>query len=166
MSITVILDDIRSTYNVGAIARTLDAVGGGRIICAGITPYPYLGPGDDRSPVVISANNKAIHKTALGADATVEFAHAADVGDALDLLPEGTQTFALEQDPGSIEVFDLKFAAEDIALLLGSETRGIAEDTLERCDAILEIPQLGEKESLNVSVAAGIALYQLRRAQP
>ncbi|MGH2957996.1 MAG: TrmH family RNA methyltransferase, partial [Solirubrobacterales bacterium] len=97
MPITVILDDIRSTYNVGAIARTLDAVGGGKVICAGITPYPYLGPGDDRSPVVISANNKAIQKTALGADATVEFAHAADVNAALEMLPEGTQTFALEQ---------------------------------------------------------------------
>lgn len=166
MSITVILDDIRSTYNVGAIARTLDAVGGGRLICAGITPYPYLGPGDDRSPVVISANNKAIQKTALGADATVEFAHAKDVGSALEMLPEGVQTFALEQADRSIELFDLKNAAADIALLLGSETRGIAEDTLAQCDAILEIPQLGEKESLNVSVAAGIALYHLRRAQP
>lgn len=166
MSITVILDDIRSTYNVGAIARTLDAVGGGRIICAGITPYPYLGPGDDRSPVVISANNKAIQKTALGADATVEFAHAADVESALKLLPEGVQTFALEQDDRSIELFDLKNAAKDIALLLGSETRGITNETLDRCDAIIEIPQFGEKESLNVSVAAGIALYHLRRAQP
>lgn len=166
MSITVILDDIRSTYNVGAIARTLDAVGGGRLICAGITPYPYLGPGDDRSPVVISANNKAIQKTALGADATVEFAHAADIESALNMLPEGAQTFALEQDDRSIEIFDLKNAAENIALLLGSETRGIASDTLDNCDAIIEIPQFGEKESLNVSVAAGIALYHLRRAQP
>jgi 23S rRNA (guanosine2251-2'-O)-methyltransferase len=166
MSITVILADIRSTYNVGAIARTLDAVGGGRIICAGITPYPYLGPGDDRSPVVISANNKAIHKTALGADATVEFAHTADVESAMALLPEGAQTFALEQDPRSIELFDLKNAARDLALLLGSETRGIEAEVLEQCDAILEIPQYGEKESLNVSVAAGIALYHLRRAQP
>ncbi|MBI2690871.1 MAG: TrmH family RNA methyltransferase [Solirubrobacterales bacterium] len=166
MSITVILDDIRSTYNVGAIARTLDAVGGGRLICAGITPYPYLGPGDDRSPVVISANNKAIQKTALGADATVEFAHAADIDAALAMLPEGAQTFALEQDDRSIELFDLKNAAGDIALLLGSETRGIATETLNSCDAIVEIPQFGEKESLNVSVAAGIALYHLRRAQP
>jgi tRNA G18 (ribose-2'-O)-methylase SpoU len=166
MSITVVLDDIRSTYNVGAVARTLDSVGGGRVICAGITPYPYLGPGDDRSPVVISANNKAIQKTALGADATVEFAHAIDVESALEMLPEGAQIFALEQDERSIELFDLKNAATDVALVLGSETRGIGEATLERCDAILEIPQYGEKESLNVSVAAGIALYQLRRAQP
>lgn len=166
MSITVILDDIRSTYNVGAIARTLDAVGGGKIICAGITPYPYLGPDDDRSPVVISANNKAIQKTALGADATVDFAHASDVPSALAMLPEGCQTFALEQAESSIELFDLKNAANDIALLLGSETRGIAPGVLENCDGILEIPQYGEKESLNVSVAAGIALYQLRHAQP
>jgi 23S rRNA (guanosine2251-2'-O)-methyltransferase len=166
MPITVILDDIRSTYNVGAIARTLDAVGGGRIICAGITPYPYLGPGDDRSPVVISANNKAIQKTALGADATVEFAHAADVAAAIEMLAEGAQIFALEQSEESIELFDLRNANAEIALLLGSETRGIAFETLERCDAIIEIPQYGEKESLNVSVAAGIALYHLRRAQP
>lgn len=166
MSITVILDDIRSTYNVGAIARTLDAVGGGRIICAGITPYPYLGPGDDRSPVVISANNKAIQKTALGADATVDFAHATNVEAAFKMLPEGVQTFALEQDASSIDVFDLRNAAADVALLLGSETRGIAATTLGQCDAILQIPQYGEKESLNVSVAAGIALYQLQRAQP
>jgi tRNA G18 (ribose-2'-O)-methylase SpoU len=164
--LTVILEDIRSTYNVGAIARTLDAVGGGKLICTGITPYPYLGPDDDRSPVVISANNKAIQKTALGADATVEFAHAADFAAALDMLPEGAQTFALEQDERSIELFDLRNAATDVALILGSETQGIAPEVLEQCDAILEIPQYGEKESLNVSVAAGIALYHLRRSQP
>jgi tRNA G18 (ribose-2'-O)-methylase SpoU len=158
--------DIRSTYNVGAIARTLDAVGGGKVICAGITPYPYLGPGDDRSPVVISANSKAIHKTALGADATVEFAHAKDAEAALAMLPEGAQTFALEQDDRSIDLFDLKNAATDVALLLGSETRGLEAETLDITDAILQIPQYGEKESLNVSVAAGIALYHLRRAQP
>ena len=166
MSLTAILEDIRSTYNVGAIARTLDATGGGRIICTGITPYPDLGADDDRSPVVISSNTKAIAKTALGAEATVEFAYAADVESAIDLLPAGTQTFALEQDERSIELFDLKNANEDVALVLGSETQGIAPDALDRCDAILEIPQYGKKESLNVSVAAGIALYHLRRAQP
>ncbi|MBJ7459217.1 MAG: hypothetical protein JHD02_08525 [Thermoleophilaceae bacterium] len=166
MGITVILEDIRSTYNVGAIARTLDAIGGGRIICTGITPYPDLGQGDDRSPVVISANSKAIAKTALGAEATVEFAHATTVEAALDLLPEGAQTFALEQDDRSIELFELQNANAHLALVLGSETQGIATDVLDRCDAILEIPQYGKKESLNVSVAAGIALYHLRRAQP
>jgi tRNA G18 (ribose-2'-O)-methylase SpoU len=165
VSITVILDDIRSTYNVGAIARTLDAIGGGRIICAGITPYPDLGADDDRSPVVISSNSKAIAKTALGAEATVEFAHANDVDAALELLSEGTQTFALEQDARSIELFELQNANADVALLLGSETQGIAPDALDRCDAILEIPQYGKKESLNVSVAAGVALYHLRRSQ-
>jgi tRNA G18 (ribose-2'-O)-methylase SpoU len=166
MALTVILEDIRSTYNVGAIARTLDAVGGGRIICAGITPYPDLGPADDRSPVVISSNSKAIAKTALGAEATVEFAHAPDVESAFELLPGGTQTFALEQDERSIDLFDLRNVNAEVALVLGSETQGIAPEALDRCDAILEIPQYGKKESLNVSVAAGIALYHLRRAQP
>jgi tRNA G18 (ribose-2'-O)-methylase SpoU len=166
MPLTVILEDIRSTYNVGAIARTLDAVGGGRIICAGITPYPELGPDDDRSPVVISSNSKAIAKTALGAEATVEFAHAEDVEAALAMLPAGTQTFALEQDERSIELFDLQNVNEEVALLLGSETQGIAPAALELCDAILEITQFGTKESLNVSVAAGIALFHLRRSQP
>ncbi|MGK2878228.1 MAG: TrmH family RNA methyltransferase [Solirubrobacterales bacterium] len=166
MPITVILDDIRSTYNVGAIARTLDAIGGGRIICSGITPYPDLGADDDRSPVVISANTKAIAKTALGAEATVEFSHAPSVASAIELLPAGAQVFALEQDPRSIELFDVQNAGAELALLLGSETQGIAPAALEACDAILEIPQYGKKESLNVSVAAGIALYHLRRSQP
>jgi 23S rRNA (guanosine2251-2'-O)-methyltransferase len=165
MALTVILEDIRSTYNVGAIMRTLDAVGGDTVVCCGITPYPDLGEGDDRSPVVISSNTKAIAKTALGAERSLALSHFESAPAAIGRLAHGTTIVALEQAESSIELFDYKRPAGDLALILGSETEGVSSEALALCDALLEIPQYGTKESLNVSVAAGIALYHLRRAR-
>ena len=160
---TVILDNIRSTYNVGAIMRTLDGVGGGEIVCCGITPYPEI-PRDTRSPVVRSANTKAIAKTALGAEQTIKVSHAASAFDALVAARDrGEVAVALERHPAAQDVFEFAAPADaDIALVLGGEVDGVDDDVLRICDAIVEIPQYGTKESLNVSVAAGVALYALR----
>jgi tRNA G18 (ribose-2'-O)-methylase SpoU len=162
---SVILDNIRSTYNVGAIMRTLDAVGGDAIVCCGITPYPELA-NDDRSPVVQNANTRAIAKTALGAEGHLSVTHSASTLEAVAAAREaGAVAIALEQSPAALNVFD--FAAPDdadIALVLGGEVDGVDPQVLRMCDAIVEIPQFGSKESLNVSVAAGVALYALRRA--
>lgn len=163
MHTAVILFNIRSTYNVGAIMRTLDAVGGGEVICCGITPYPEI-EGDTRSPVVRSANTKAIAKTALGAERTLLVSHERNVADAIERLRgDGFAVYALEQSEGSPNIFTAEYDLErPRALVLGSEVEGLPPSILSVCDAVLEIPQYGSKESLNVSVAAGIALYQLR----
>lgn len=163
--LTVILEDIRSTYNVGAIMRTMDAVGGGALIACGITPYPDLGDKDDRSPVVITANTKQIAKTALGAEQAITITHATSAAEAIKTLPANTLIAAIEQSPNATNLFDAPQPPKDqpIAIIVGSETEGIDEQTLEQCNLILEIPQRGTKESLNVSVAAGIALYHLAR---
>jgi tRNA G18 (ribose-2'-O)-methylase SpoU len=162
MALTVILEDIRSTYNVGAIMRTLDGAGGGAIVCCGITPYPELEDDDDRSPVVISSNTKSIAKTALGAEQALTVSHAANAAEAIAQLDPGTLVVALEQATESVNIFEYVAPKNDVALVLGSETDGVSAEALARCDAILEIPQYGTKESLNVSVAAGIAMYHLR----
>lgn len=158
---TVILDDVRSTYNVGAIMRTLDGIGGGTMICCGITPYPDLGGADARSPVVITSNTKGIAKTALGAEAHISTSYAPDAISAIRSLKAGTHVVALEQAPNSIDYFNYKAPSGDIALVVGNEVDGLSKETIAACEAAIEIPQHGHKESLNVSVAAGIALYAL-----
>lgn len=163
--LTVILDNVRSSYNVGAVMRTMDAVGGGKLICCGITPYPDLGTEDDRSPVVISANTKQIAKTSLGAESALTISHATTAIEAIEQLSTNTLIAAIEQSASSTNLFDAPHPPQDqpLAILMGSETDGIDGETLKRCDLILEIPQAGTKESINVSVAAGIALYHLAR---
>src|SRR3990172_5085537 len=122
MRTTVILHDIRSTYNVGAIMRTLDAVSGGEVICCGITPYPEI-EGDTRSPVVRSANTKAIAKTALGAERTLRVSHKQNASDAIQRLRgEGFVVYALEQSERSLDIFSAELdPTRPHALLLGSE---------------------------------------------
>lgn len=164
--LTVILDNVRSAYNVGAVMRTLDGVGGGALICCGITPYPDLGEVDDRSPVVKSANAKQIAKTALGAEHALSVSHKAAVDEAIDELPADAYIVAIEQHSASQSLFGADIQTDrPLVVILGGEVDGIADSTLAKADAILEIPMLGTKESLNVSVAAGIALYQLSRAR-
>lgn len=161
--LTVVLDDIRSAYNVGAIMRTLDAVGGGEIVCCGITPYPDLGSGDDRSPVVKSSNTKAIAKTALGAERELRVEQSPSAAAAIDRARGECErpVIGLEQADGAVDVFAFEPPRVGFVLVVGAEVSGLAPSTLALCDSVVEIPQRGTKESLNVSVAAGIALYAL-----
>lgn len=161
MELTLILHNLRSSYNVGAILRTADAVGVARVIAVGTTPYPEL-PHDTRPPHVRASNTLAIAKTALGAEKTVALSYEPEIKGSLRILKErGITILALEQAKNSINLFDYSPPAGPLALVVGPEVAGIAPDDLALCDAILEIPMRGDKESLNVSVAAGIALYQL-----
>jgi tRNA G18 (ribose-2'-O)-methylase SpoU len=145
--------------------RTLDAVGGDSIVCCGITPYPQLDQ-DDRSPVVQNSNTRAIAKTALGAEKLLEVSHREGALEAVDAAREdGLIAVALEQSPAALNVFEFSAPPDaEIALVLGSEIDGLDPEVMRVCDEIVEIPQFGGKESLNVSVAAGVALYALRRA--
>jgi len=161
MHIIVIAHNIRSTHNIGAILRTSDGFGVTRVYCTGYTPYPSL-PGDDRLPHVRDKLTRHIHKTALGAEATMPVSQSADLAPVLaQLKATGYQLVALEQSPQAVPLPSFK-PAQKIAILLGEEVNGIPGDLLAQCDAIVEIPMHGQKESFNVSVATGIALYALR----
>jgi tRNA G18 (ribose-2'-O)-methylase SpoU len=147
----VILYDIRSHYNVGAIFRTCDAAGVSKIFLAGYTPAP-----EDRfgRPV------PEINKTALGAEQFIPWEVVTDIkGLIKKLQADGVTVVAVEQAPNSVSLSDFK-VPDSVAYIMGSETEGVPEEVLEIVDVILEIPMLGQKESLNVSVSAGIVLYQ------
>lgn len=156
--IIVIAHNIRSTHNVGAIFRTCEGFGVEKIILSGYTPYPRM-PGDSRLPHIVDKLTAQIHKTALDAESIVPFEYheTLDLG-TLDLADY--RIVGLEQDARSINIRDYQ-PPEKLALLLGEEVEGISSDLLEKCQDLLEIPMSGQKESFNVSVAAGIALYAL-----
>jgi 23S rRNA (guanosine2251-2'-O)-methyltransferase len=156
--IIVIAHNIRSTHNVGSIFRTAEGFGVEKIILSGYTPYPKLDH-DTRLPHISEKLTSQIHKTALGAEEMVPFEYTEQI--QLNLLKEdGFRVVALEQNNRSITLADYK-TPEKVALLIGEEVHGITEELLAQCDDIIEIPMVGKKESFNVSVATGIALYQL-----
>jgi len=148
--IVVVLENIRSAYNVGSIFRTADAfLLQGMYIC-GYTAYPP---------------HKEIRKTALGADETVQWTHVKKVQDALDeLRAEGFKIYAVEQASNSIHLQQFNYGGEKVAVILGNEVTGVEQSTIEQTDGCIEIPQLGMKHSLNVSVAAGVVLWELVRS--
>ena len=156
--IIVIAHNIRSTHNVGSIFRTAEGFGVSKIILSGYTPYPTV-KNDPRLPHISEKITSQIHKTALDAERLVPFEYheTLDLG-TLDLA--GYRVVALEQAPDSINLRDYR-PPEKIALLLGEEVHGITPDLLAGADDIVEIPMYGQKESFNVSVATGIALYAL-----
>jgi len=156
--IIVIAQNIRSTHNVGAIFRSAEGFGVSKIILSGYTPHPRFS-GDTRLPHIAEKLQDQIHKTALGAEEMVPFEYQ----EALNLQAlkdAGYRLVGLEQADHSIMMNEY-VAGEKIALLLGEEVHGIEQSLLDQCDDIIEIPMHGKKESFNVSVAAGIALYAL-----
>lgn len=160
MLTTLILDNLRSAHNVGSILRTANAVGISRVICIGTTPYPTL-PDDPRPGHVASRNSREIAKTALGAERSISLSYESDLRASLKALrAEGMIIAALELSPIAVDIFDYT-APPELALILGAEVEGISSPTLSECDVVLAIPMRGTKESLNVAVAAGIAMYQL-----
>lgn len=158
--IILIAHNIRSTHNVGSIFRSAECFGVSKLILTGYTPYPTL-PHDKRLPHISERMTNQIHKTALGTELLVPFEYHEQP--PLELITsQGYTVVALEQDASSTLIEEYKIGPRT-ALLLGEERHGITADLLQKVDAIVEIPMLGTKESLNVSVATGIALYQLRQ---
>lgn len=146
----LILENIRSAYNVGAIFRTADGAGVSKLFLIGYTPAPV-----DRFGRVQSE----IEKTSLGAIKEVAWEQVQDTESVLVRLKnEGVQLVAVEQSASSIPLKELQ-TSEKVAFILGNEIDGVSSAALQLADAIVEIPMLGSKESLNVSVAAGIILY-------
>ena len=156
--IIIIAHNIRSTHNVGAIFRTAEGFGIKKIILSGYTPYPKQEE-DTRLPHIAEKLTSQIHKTALGAEQIVPFEYQ-EAPDFEALKTDGYQLIGLEQDETSIPLNTFS-SPEKLALLIGEEVHGIEPEFIKQCDIILEIPMKGQKESFNVSVATGIALYQL-----
>lgn len=158
--IIVIAHNIRSTHNVGSIFRTSEGFGVRRIILSGYTPYPAI-DGDQRLPHIAAKLTSQIHKTALGAEEMVPFMYQ-ESPDLQALKDDGYRIVGLEQDQRSIMLYNYQ-TPDKVALLLGEEVEGLTDDLRNLCDDLIEIPMHGQKESFNVSVATGIALYQLSR---
>ena len=148
LPLVVVLDNVRSMHNVGSVFRTSDAFLIERLILCGYTPQPP---------------HRDINKTALGATETITWQYAATTKEALQQLKnEGYQIAAIEQTTNSISLPDFHWEIKHpLAVIFGNEVEGVSDEVLSICDASIEIPQLGMKHSLNISVAAGIVLYKL-----
>ncbi|HEC30778.1 MAG TPA: TrmH family RNA methyltransferase [Candidatus Yonathbacteria bacterium] len=154
VELVLILHNIRSVYNVGAIFRTADASGVKKIYLTGYTPTPL-----DR----FGRKRKDVAKSALGAEEVVTWEQYEDPHKLIEKLKKiDFEIIALEQASQSKDYRELKLK-KNTALLIGSEIEGLPQTLLETSDAIIEIPMRGKKESLNVSVAVGVALYELTR---
>ena len=146
----LLLENIRSAYNVGAIFRTADASGVDKIFLIGHTPTPI-----DRFGRV----QTEIHKTSLGASDFIAWEHADTATELLEQLQsDGVQVAAVEQTPQAILITNFT-EPESVVYVLGNEVTGVSPEVLALADIIIELPMLGQKESLNVSVTAGIVLY-------
>jgi tRNA G18 (ribose-2'-O)-methylase SpoU len=156
--IIIIAHNIRSTYNIGSIFRTAEGFGVKQIILSGYSPYPKL-ENDSRLPHISEKLTSQIHKTALSAETIVPFMYE-EAPNLQRLKNDGYRIIGLEQDERSVIIRNYR-SSQKVALLLGEEVEGITNDLRNQCDDLIEIPMVGQKESFNVSVAAGIALYQL-----
>ena len=165
-SLVLIIHNVRSAHNVGALFRTADGAGVTRIILSGYTPRPHslresVAGGGLRQSVYLTKAEKELAKTALGAEDHMPWKKSASLGTVIAALKkEGYEIVALEQHGTSID-YRKYVPKASTALIIGNEVCGIDAKILKRCDAILEIPMRGKKNSLNVSVAAGIALYRI-----
>ncbi len=147
LPVVVVLDNIRSLQNVGSFFRTADAFGVQSIALCGITATP---PSRD------------IHKTALGAETTVEWRYYTTTKECVEeLKAKGYKIISIEQVEGSIslEQFEVE-ESQPYALIFGNEVMGVDQEVVDLCDAAIEIPQVGTKHSVNVSVAGGVVLWQ------
>lgn len=150
LPLVIVLDNIRSLHNVGSVFRTADAFRLQGVWLCGITACPPAAE---------------IHKTALGAEDSVSWEYFEDTLDAVERLQrEGYEVLAVEQVEGSLKLNTFRIdPAKRYALILGNEVKGVRQDVVDAADAALEIPQYGTKHSMNVSVTAGIVMWEFER---
>lgn len=150
----LILPNIRSAQNVGSMFRTADAVGINKIFLVGYSPTPIDKFGRKRSD---------ISKASLGAESTIEWEYRKTLSPLIkSLQKDGYKIIAIEQDEKSINYCKVKSSSK-MAFIMGNEVEGLPLSILKMCDTIAEIPMAGDKESLNVSVACGVALFKIIR---
>lgn len=144
----LILDDVRSLHNIGSVFRTADAFLIEKIYLCGITATPP---------------NKEIHKTALGATETVDWEYAPNVLDVIrQMKAQSVAVYAVEQVEGAVFLQDVEVQEnQKYALIFGNEVFGVHQTAVSLCDGCIEIPQLGTKHSLNISVSTGIVIWDL-----
>lgn len=151
LPVIVILDNVRSIYNIGSVFRTSDAFRIEKIILCGITATP-------------DSSLAEIHKTALGAEQTVEWEYCENTYDAVQKVKsDGFVPVAVEQVEDSMKLDEYIIPVSKYALIFGNEVKGVQQEVVDMCDLSLEIPQYGTKHSLNVSVSAGIVLWEFVR---
>lgn len=150
LPLIIVLDNIRSLHNVGSVFRTADAFRLQGVWLCGITACPPAAE---------------IHKTALGAEDSVSWEYFEDTLDAVERLQrEGYEVLAVEQVEGSLKLDTFRIdPAKRYVLILGNEVKGVRQDVVDAADAALEIPQYGTKHSMNVSVTAGIVMWEFER---
>ena len=150
LPLVMVLDNVRSLHNVGSVLRTADAFRLEAVYMCGITAVPP-------SP--------EIHKTALGAEDSVRWKYYANTLDAIsELKAEGYIVLAVEQVEGSLKLGQFQFEpGKRYALVMGNEVKGVQQSVVDACDQALEIPQYGTKHSMNVSVTAGIVMWEVER---
>ncbi|MDO8566451.1 MAG: RNA methyltransferase [Candidatus Moranbacteria bacterium] len=155
--LVLIIHNVRSAHNVGSLFRTADGVGVQEVFLTGYTPAP-----PKRDALYLTDAEKSFKKTALGAEKYVVWQKQSPLGKIITMLKkQGYKIVALEQATRSIDY--QKYVPEArVALIVGNEVHGVDAKILKQCDTIIEIPMYGEKNSLNVSVAGGIALYQIK----
>ena len=149
--LVVVLDNIRSMHNVGATFRTADAFLIQKIILCGITPQPP---------------HREIHKAALGATESVDWNYEQNISDAVkELKDAGFEVVGIEQTTNSTMITDFSIdKTKKYAVILGNEVEGISDEVLQDINSFIEIPQLGTKHSLNVSVCGGIVMWEFAKA--
>lgn len=148
-NIIIILDDVRSMHNVGSVFRTADAFAAEEMYLCGYTPLPP---------------HRDIHKTALGATETVKWTHYKTAMEATEAARSaGYKVYAVEQAHNSISLEQLNWQGEKTALVFGNEVSGVNEEVIKAADGCIEIPQWGAKHSLNISVSAGVVLWEMVR---
>lgn len=149
LPVYIILNSIRSSYNVGSIFRTSDGAMIEKLYLCGYTPHPP---------------KKEVLKTALGAQNSVAWEYVKEARDVIiQLKSQGVKIGALELTENSIPHYSFLNSSFPVALLIGNEITGVSQELLDLCDFALEIPQYGIKQSLNVAVAYGIAVFELRK---
>lgn len=149
LPLVVVLDDVRSMYNVGSVFRTCDAFRVQQLCLCGITGLPP---------------HSEIHKTALGAEDSVAWKHYDSALEAVrQLHEEGFVVYAVEQAEGSTMLQNMEQAAAPLAIVFGNEVKGVHQEVVDACDGCLEIPQFGTKHSLNVSLTAGMVIWELAK---
>lgn len=162
--IIVVAHNIRSVQNVGAILRTAECLGIEAVWSTGYTPNLETSTGGSNMPLLPHIKDKLakhLHVSALGAETLIEFHHHDNIKKLLsDYKASGFRVVGLEQNERSISLPDYQ-APIKLALLLGEEVHGLTPELISQCDDLIEIPMFGQKESYNVSVATGIALYDL-----
>jgi len=145
--LVVVLDNVRSQHNIGSVFRTSDAFRVEAVYLCGITATPP---------------NAEIHKTALGAEFSVKWKYFENTSDAVDDLKcKGYRIAAVEQAENSLSLGDLAIGKDKLAIIFGNEVKGVDQKIMDSCDFCIEIPQFGTKHSLNVSVSAGIVIWEL-----